>query len=164
VSVDRNGNVKTVAVLPPQSPVIATAAAAETAGLPPCVVGATFVAEPVPTDVEVGHDGSLYVSTLPGGPEDSSLGARGSVYKVNPWTGTSTLIATGLLGAVNLALSPSGTIYVSELFGDQVSKIVNGSPVPVVSVPQPSALEWSRGRLYVATDSFGSGKIQTIMV
>jgi hypothetical protein len=32
----------------------------------------------VPTDVEVGPLGQPWVSTLPGGPEDPSLGARGS--------------------------------------------------------------------------------------
>ena len=121
-----------------------------------------FVAEPVPTDVEVGRNGSLYVSTLPGGPEDPSLGARGGVYKVNPWNGKSKQIASGLAGAANLAISPWGTIFVSELFGNQVSMIVHGAPVPIASVPSPSALEWSHGKLYVATNSFEVGKIQTI--
>jgi hypothetical protein len=160
--VDWLGHVRTVAVLPPQPPVVVTADAAAANQLPPCVAGASFVAEPVPTDVEVGHDGNLYVSTLPGGPEDPSLGARGGVYKVNPFTGRSTQIASGLAGATNLAISPSGTIYVSELFGNQVSKIVHGAPVPVASVPSPTGLEWSNGKLYVATDSLDSGKIQTI--
>jgi hypothetical protein len=162
VFVDWWGRVKTVAVLPPQAPVVVTAEAAAANELPACVAGSSLVAEPVPTDVEVGRDGNLYVSTLPGGPEDPSLGARGGVYKVNPWTGKSRQIASGLAGAANLAVSPWGTIYVSELFGNQVSKIVGGRPVPVASVPSPSGLEWSRGKLYVGTDSFESGKIQTI--
>ncbi len=46
--------------------------------LPDCVVGVTYAFEPVPTDVEVGKDGYLYVTTLPGGPESPALGARGS--------------------------------------------------------------------------------------
>ncbi len=97
--VDWFGGVHTAAVLPPQPPVLVTAGAAEANGLPPCVVGSSFVAEPVPTDVEVGRDFNLYVSTLPGGPEDPSLGARGGVYQVNPFTGRTTQIATGLAGA-----------------------------------------------------------------
>jgi hypothetical protein len=155
------GDVHTVAVLPPQAPITVTAEGAAADGLPACVAGTKFVAEPVPTDVEVGRDG-LYVSTLPGGPEDPGLGARGSVYKVNPWNGSVKQIATGFAGAVNLAISPWGQIYVSELFGNQVSTIVHGQPQPVVSLPSPSGLEWSRGKLYVATSSLDAGAIQTI--
>ena len=57
---------------------------------PACVVGEEYAFEPVPTDVEFGPDGWLYVSSLPGGPEDASLGARGAVFRVNPWTGHTT--------------------------------------------------------------------------
>lgn len=158
------GQVKTVAVLPPQAPVVVTAAAvaASEVPLPTCIIGTTLITEPVPTDVERGPDGSLYVSTLPGGPEDPSLGARGSVYKVSPWSGHAWQVATGFAGATNLAVSPWGQIYVSELFADRVSKVVNGGPSPVASVPSPSGLEWSNNKLYVGTDTFGSGKLQTI--
>ncbi len=155
------GKVRTVAVLPPQAPVTITAEAAAANQLPACIAGSQYVTEPVPTDVEVGRDG-IYVSTLPGGPEDPSFGARGSVYKISPWNGSVQQIATGFAGATNLAISPWGQIYVSELFGNQVSKIVNGHPEPVVSVPSPSGLEWSRGKLYVATNSLDNGTIQTI--
>jgi hypothetical protein len=157
-----HGRVKTVAVLPPQEPVLVTAEIAASNELPPCVAGASFIAEPVPTDVEVGRDGYLYVSTLPGGPEDPSLGARGSVYKVSPRSGRSYRIATGFAGATNLAVTPWGTIYVSELFGGKVSKVIRGKPYPIAELNEPSGLEWNRGKLYVGTDSFGSGKIQTI--
>ena len=113
------GQVRTVAVLPAQAPVLVTAEAAASGEqpLPPCVVGSTFIAEPVPTDVEIGPGGNLYVSTLPGGPEDPSLGARGSVYKVSPWRGKVSQIATGFAGAANLAVSPWGQIYVSGATG-----------------------------------------------
>ena len=160
--VDWKGNVKTVAVLPPAAPITVSEEAATANELPPCVVGAQFVAEPVPTDVEVGPHGQLYVSSLPGGPEDPSLGARGSVYKVNPWNGKVKLVATGFAGATNLAVSPWGTIYVSELFGGQISKVVGNHGVPVVQVPSPAALEWFHGKLYAGIDVFASGKIVTI--
>jgi hypothetical protein len=160
--VDWRGNVKTVAVLPAQEPVVVTAEIAAAAGVPDCVVGTILTSEPVPTDVEVGPNGKLYVSTLPGGPEDPSFGARGSVYRVNPWNGNVTQIATGLAGATNLAISPWGTIFVTELYANQVSKIVHGAPVPIASLPAPTGLEWARGKLYVGSDSFVSGKIQTI--
>ena len=160
--VDYWGGIHTVAVLPAQAPVVVTADAASSNGLPPCTVGTTFIAEPVPTDVEIGP-GGLYVSTLPGGPEDPSLGARGSVYQVNPFTGKVRQVATGFAGATNLAVTPNGTIYVSELFGDRVSKVVGNHGVPVASVPGPSGLEWSHGKLYVGTDTLSpSGKLVTI--
>jgi hypothetical protein len=160
--VDRHGGIRVVAVLPAQPGVTVTAEFAAANELPDCVVGASFVAEPVPTDVEIGHDGNLYVTTLPGGPEDPSLGARGSVYRVNLWNGRVKLVATGFAGATNLAIGPRGTIYVSELFGNRVSAVVKGAPQMVAELPAPSGLEFANGRLYVGTDSFGAGNIQTI--
>jgi hypothetical protein len=146
-------------VLPPQ-PLVVSAEVADANGFPECVVGKTFNFEPVPTDVEFDH-GSLYVTTLPGGPEDPSLGARGSVYKVDPSNGRTRQLATGFLGATNLAISSSGQIFVSELFGDQVSRVSHGGPVPVASITGPAALEWYHGLLYVGADAFGDGKIIT---
>ena len=35
-----------------------------------------------------GPDGRLYVTSLPGGPEDPSLGARGAIFRVTPSTGS----------------------------------------------------------------------------
>lgn len=158
--VDHHGRVRTVAVLPPQ-PLVVAAEAAAGLGLPDCVVGLTYRFEPVPTDVEV-HRGHLYVSTLPGGPEDPSLGARGSVYRVDPRTGAAHRVATGFLAATDLAVSPSGTVYVTELFGDQVTKVTRRGNVAVASLPLPAAIEWSRGRLYVAHDVFESGKVTVL--
>jgi hypothetical protein len=101
--VGNKGRIKTLAVLPPQ-PYVVTAEAAASEGMPTCVVGTTYDFEPVPTDVEVGKDGYLYVTTLPGGPESSVFGARGKVWRVNPHTGRARVVAQGLLGATNLAL------------------------------------------------------------
>ncbi|MCB0977818.1 MAG: ScyD/ScyE family protein [Acidimicrobiales bacterium] len=156
------GTVHAVATLPPQPPVVLSAEAAAANELPPCVAGSSYVAEGVPTDVEIGRNGLLYVSALPGGPEDPSLGARGAVYTVNPWTHRVRRIGSGLAGAANVAVSPRGTVYVSELFGGQVSRLVNGHPVPVAQVDSPSGLEWSEGKLYAGIGTFGPGQIVTI--
>ena len=153
------GRVRTVAVLPPQPLRIPDDPTG--LGLPACAGGLTYDFEPVPTDVEY-HRGDLYVSTLPGGPEDPSLGARGSVYRVDPRRGSSHRVATGFLAATDLAVAPHGTIYVTELFGGQVSKVTRNGPVPVASFDTPVAIEWARGRLYVAYEAFGSGKVATI--
>jgi hypothetical protein len=159
-----NGKVRTLAVLPPQ-PLVVTAEQLAANGLPTCAAGLTYNFEPVPTDVEVGRGGALYVTTLPGGPEGPSLGARGSVYRVNAHNGHSWRIATGFAGATNLALGDKGRIYVSELFGNQLSMIGrHGAPAKVLDVTAPAGLEFARGKLYVGYDVFASGKISTIKV
>jgi hypothetical protein len=162
LSVSKSGTVRTAAVLPPQPAVISAEAAAAN-GLPDCVAGLTYHFEPVPTDVEIGYDGKLYVTTLPGGPEDPSLGARGSVYRIDPRTGSATMVATGFLGATNLALDSHGHIYVTELFGGKVSRIDHhGNIATVVELPLPAAIEFAHGRLYVSYDVFGDGKVATV--
>lgn len=153
--VDKNGHISTTAVLPPQ-PLTVTQDLLDQYGLDGCLLGRNVNAEPVPTDVEIGPGGMLYVTTLSGSDN------VGSVYKVNPRTGTSTLIATGFVSATNLAIGSDGTIYVAELFADRVSKVVNGAPVTVVDIPGPAGLEFANGKLYVTYDAFGNGKVGTI--
>jgi hypothetical protein len=71
-------------------------------------------------------------------------------------------VATGLVGATNLAISKkSGTIWVSELFGGpeatgQVSVIRAGESTaePFLALSSPAAIELHKGSLYVATDAF----------
>lgn len=155
-----NGKISTVAVLPP-APTVVTAEAAAGIGLPECAVGQTYNFEPVPTDVELGPDGRLYVSSLPGGPEDASLGARGGVFSIDLATGAVTKVAGGFLGATNLAIAPNGTIYVAEMFGNRISTVAGGGPQPFADVPTPAALEWANGKLYATVDVFGNGSVVT---
>jgi hypothetical protein len=155
VRVDRNGRVSTVAVLPPIDTTIGTEVVEEF-GAPECVVGATYRAEPVPTDVEVGPDGSYYVSSLPGFPEAPGTG---SVFRVTR-SGSVELVATGFSGAVDLAVTDGGTIYVAELFGGQISQIVDGDASVLVEVTEPAAVEVAPdGVLYATTDAFGNGRV-----
>ena len=145
LKVSKTGAISLVRVLPPQ-PVTFTAESAAAAGLPSCFAGVTYNFEPVPTDVEV-WDGKLYMSLLPGGPEDPSLGARGSAYRMRANGSHLTKIGSGFLGATNIAVG-GGSVYVSELFAGQVSKIVGGHGVPVAALPGPLGLEYSNGNLY----------------
>ncbi len=148
VRVSRSGEVSTLAVLPPR-PVTVTDDIRKALALPECTVGFVYNLEPVPTDVEVGPDGMLYVSSLPGGPEDGSLGARGAVFRVNPWDGGVKEIATGFVGAVDLAVDDDGTIYVAEMFGGRITKVGHHGNRTVADVDAPGAVEYANGTLYV---------------
>lgn len=153
LKIDNAGTVTTVALLPVAQAVVSAEAAAA-AGLPDCVVGLTYSFEPVPTDVERGPDGMLYVSSLPGGPEDGSAGPLASVYRVDPSTGTVTQVASGMVSAVGLAVANNGDIFVSELFAGRISRIPHGTstPEPYKSVPLPGAVEWTPDALYATTN------------
>lgn len=162
-AVSADGQVSTAAVLPP-TPILLTVEMAAGFGLDPCVAGHEFWAEPVPTDVELGYDGMLYVTSLPGGAEDDSLGANGAVYRVDPATGDVELVARGFVGATNLAVSPRGTIYVTELFAGKLSAVsLSGEISTVVELVEPAAVEWAKGRLWVSTEVFGNGTIVSFM-
>jgi DNA-binding beta-propeller fold protein YncE len=147
LKVDRWGHVSLLAVLPAQ-PLKVTAAFAKAAEAPHCV-GETYRFEPVPTDVEVGRWGKLYVTTLPGGPEGPGTGARGSVYRLDRHHPTR--IATGFSSATNLAISPSGRIYVAELGAGRISTIRHCRPHQVASLQGVVAVEWANGHLYAST-------------
>ena len=157
-----NGVVSTLAVLPASEPYPVSAELATKSGFPACVAGYSYRFEPVPTDIEVGPGGWLYVTSLPGGPEDASLGARGSVYKVNPKTGAVVPVATGFVGATGLAVSvTTGAFAVTELYGGptgtgQVSVVAPGASTPTRSIPvaAPAAIELGNRSLYVTTNAF----------
>ena len=131
-----------------------TAEAAQANGFPDCVVGLTYLLEPVPTDVVRGPDGLLYVSSLPGGPEDGSLGALGSVFTVDPSTGEVAQLVTGLVSAVDVAVASNGDVYVAQMFANQISRVPAGTAdvVPFKSVTQPGAISWTAKGLFATTN------------
>jgi hypothetical protein len=147
--VGKRGAISTIAVLPPQLTTF-TASQAGAVGAPACA-GATYAFEPVPTDVErVG--GALWVSTLPGGPEDPSLGARGSVYRIK--NGRVTKQAGGFLGATNLAVV-AGRVYVSEFFAGKITKLGKGGRYTRANIPGAVSVEATRNKLYIGTLGMG---------
>lgn len=157
LSVGPQGAVRTVAVLPP-AVLTVTAEFAEASNLPACVVGRKHWFEGVPTDVEVGPGGILYVSTLPGGPEDGSLGAAASVYRINPRTGRIVKLAGGLTSATGLAVSPAGHVYVAELFRGRIARIAAGTHTArtFANIPLPGDVSWT-GRGIFATANVLTG-------
>ena len=46
----------------------------------------------------------------------------------------------------------------TELFGNRVSKVAHGGPVPVADLTQPAAIEWSKGGLLATADIEGFGQ------
>lgn len=144
LQVRRNGSMRTVAVLPPVR-VLVTKRLAKRNGMPACTVGEHYRSEPVPTDVEVGPRGRLYVSSLPGAPEKVR---SGGVYRVNPETGRVALVRRGFTSAVDLAIYKH-RIFVAELFAGQVvSTTLRGGPIVKVTRKgriNPAAVEtWDR--------------------
>jgi glucose/arabinose dehydrogenase len=155
LAVDATG-VSTVAVLPAVK-VTVNKKLRKGLGLPKCTQGRTFKGEPVPTDVEVGPDGKLYVTTLGGGLGESL--PVGAVYQVDPATGAVASQGSGLFGPVGLAISPTGTAYISQLFaGNVLAKPLGGDPSVFTEVSGgPGGVELNGTDLYVTdTDLFGN--------
>lgn len=119
--------------------------------------GGDFLAEPVPTDVERGPDGSYYVSSLPGFPEAPGTGG---VYRVSRTGGKVTRLHDGLSGAVDLAVAKDGTVYVAELFGGALTRISPDGARDSVELDSPGAVEVAEdGSIYVTTGVFGNGRL-----
>ena len=170
--VSETGAVSTVAVLPPvpqvlpkelrkelRVPRIDAEPNPDRVKLPQCVIGETYLAEPVPTDVEIGPGGMLYVSLLPGLTETG-----GKVVVVDPDNGNVVAtVASGLEAAVDTAVAPDGTVYVAELNGNRVSVWSGGTKQDEYPVPLPGAIEVEGGTVYVTTGALtDAGTVETL--
>lgn len=140
--------VKVRSLLPPL-PGVVTQDVADQFGLPDCTVGETVLNEPVPTDVEVGKDGLLYVSTLAG-----EFPGAGAVFTIDPATGATEQVVSGLSDTTGLAVARNGDIYVAQLFAGLVMKFpaAGGEPEVFAEINQPAALEIARGTLYATVN------------
>jgi len=155
----KTGAIDTLAVLPAR-PAEITESAAAAFGIPDCL-GLMYGFEGVPTDVEMGPDGWLYVSSLPGGPEDASLGARGAVFRINPANGQTQVHVEGILSPTGIALDGGGNLYIASLFGEGVYQVPAGTHTPSLFLPAVGAadVEVSGSTLYATTDAFGNGSV-----
>jgi len=148
LKVSPTGVVSVATVLPRQATVI-TAALAASLQAPPCVVGVTFYSQPVPTDLQFGPSGKLYVSTL------SGAIAAGTVYTVDVRRHTSRLLASGFVGATNLAVTPREVVYVADAKAGTISRIYRGRTTTVVRLANVLSLQFDAGVLYAGTAAPG---------
>lgn len=158
LAIEDDGTVSTVATLP-ATKVKVNRKIKRAFGLHKCARGKILRVEGVPTDVEIGPDGNLYVTSLPGGPEDPAFGANGSVYRFDPATGARAKLAGGLVSPVGIAISPTGDAYISMLFASTILKVpFGGSPETFAEVPLPGDVEFSNGFVYATqTDLMNDG-------
>jgi DNA-binding beta-propeller fold protein YncE len=139
IEVRANGKMRTLVALP----LITDGACAGAPNNDPEHAGC----DPVPTDLELGPDGYLYVSGL--GAE-----VEGHIYKINPWSGKIVRTWSDLPPLTGIAVSPYGAIYAASLFTDTVFRIRGGS-VTTATVPGPLDVEWGRHGL-VASSATGN--------
>jgi hypothetical protein len=159
LALDAQGNFRTVAALKPVK-IKVTKSAAQANHLPACTIGKKFALEAVPTDIEYGPDGLLYVTSLPGGPEDGSLGLNGRVLKIDPTTGKVTTIVDGLLSPTGVAVASNGDLYVAQLFRGVISKVRAGSDKvrTYLKVNFPAAVEVTPTGLLATANAIPMGK------
>jgi hypothetical protein len=158
----KDGDIDTVAVLPPRPAEIPaglrvpTDMQGNTVEVPACAAGHEYAFEPVPTDIGIGPDGMLYVTSLPGGPEGPELGARGAVFKVNPWNGDTDVWADHILSPTGLAVAGNGDVYVASLFGGEILKFsCGGDRSRFLAVNMPADVDISGHSLYATIDVLG---------
>lgn len=165
---ERTGRISTVAVVPATTITFTAELEAalesqlpEGVEVPDCVVGKRYTPEPVPTDVKVGRNGKLYVSTLEG--VAGEILPLSKIYKVNPRTGRSYEVASGMHGVTGLDLGPRGTIVVAEMFGGEVSIVRPHHRRPSVTTlftaDSPADVDVSGRTVHATTGAFGDGAL-----
>ena len=118
--------------------------------VPDCMLGHTYWAQPVPTDITV-RGNWLYYTVLPGVPGESM--SVGKVYKMNLHSKKTYTVATGLNAPTGIALDRKGGIYVTELFGGGVAKIVKGKAVTVLPALLASDVAIHNHKLVASTEA-----------
>lgn len=150
--VNSKGKVSLVKKLPAE-PVKITSAVVELAGqmgmtIPECMVGLTYWAQPVPTDITAKGQW-LYYTVLPGVPGESL--SLGKVYRVNMNSHKTQLVASGLNAPTGVAVDKNNRVYVTELFGNGVARISHGKAATVLPAMMSADIAISGNRVAVTT-------------
>lgn len=159
--VNKHGRVHVVKVLPAESvritPAVQDLAAQMGIKVPDCMLGLKYYSQAVPTDIEA-RGNWLYYTVLPGSPGEAL--SKGKVYRLNLHTHRTEQLASGISGATGLDLDRKGGIYVTEIFGAGIAKIVHGKPVTVLPASSATDVEIKGTRLLATTDAFApAGKL-----
>jgi hypothetical protein len=145
--VDRAGRLQSIATLPPVA-VTVSAALAERAGWPSCVVGTKVAFEAAPTEVEVGADGTIYVAGRPklksGVTSDRSI-----LYVIDPATRRVRTSTQTYAGVIDLAAGPNGRLFIAQPAAGQISVRQGGLTKPYLKLARVLAVETdATGGLY----------------
>lgn len=165
-----SGAVSVIAVLPPNVLHMTRADISgpltdSGASFPQCVLDAVpdagfdFAWEPVPTGLAVGWDGNLYVGLLSGG----EIPGGAKVVRIDLHSGRVSDFAGGFTSVTDIAFGRANTLYVAELFNDDVvqiptswsrGRLVAGAPATFAGVPMPNGLATAPdGTVYASTGS-----------
>lgn len=143
VEVRANGRMRTLTVLP-------VSFAGDCASFPNNGV-ANGGCDPVPTGLDLGPDGFVYVSGL--GAE-----VEGFLWKVNATTGEIVDTWGGLPPLTDVTVGDDGSVYAASLFVGTIFKFApDGALLATAEVPGPAGLDFARGVLYVGTVDFEGG-------
>ncbi|GAA1415354.1 hypothetical protein AUR04nite_20720 [Glutamicibacter uratoxydans] len=147
-----NGKVSLVKALPAEPIKITTDVQALAAqmgmAVPDCMLGLTYWAQPVPTDITVKGQW-LYYTVLPGVPGESL--SLGKVYRVNLHSGKTQLVASHLSAPTGVAVDKNNQVYVAQLFGEGVSRISHGKAVTVMPALMAADIAISGSHVAVTT-------------
>ncbi|WP_313811621.1 ScyD/ScyE family protein [Glutamicibacter sp.] len=152
LKVSANGKVSLVKALPAE-PIKITASVQELAAqmgmvVPDCMLGLTYWAQPVPTDITVKGQW-LYYTVLPGVPGESL--SMGKVYRVNLESKKTQLVASHLSAPTGVAVDKNNQVYVTQLFGEGVAKLSHGKAVTVMPAVMAADIAIDGNRVAVTT-------------
>lgn len=154
LNVSRHGKVTLVKALPAEPVKITKEIQAEGDAngmiVPDCMLGLTYYAEPVPTDIEVVGNW-LYYTVLPGLPGESA--SAGKAYRVHLKSHRTELLAKGLSAPTGIAVDNRGRVYVSELMGAGVSMLSHGKKTTVLPAMMATDVEIGGRTLAVTTNA-----------